>query len=230
MIKNQENIISVIVPVLHITPELHMVRNHIQQATTPMEVLLIVDASVQETIPLSPNEIRVNIAKRGRGSALAEGIRQSTGDIIIFVHADTLLPKDWDIAIRNALADQQVIGGGFSHIFDSQNGYLHLITDPPSLRLNVFHEIWGEQAMFVRSPFIKQHISEIDLPIMEDVQLSKLMNKNGEVVILKETVITSATTFLTRGLLRHTFRIAKARIWYRVGGDPQKIYEYYYKK
>jgi hypothetical protein len=65
---------------------------------------------------------------------------------------------------------------------------------------------------------------------MEDVQLSKLMNKNGKVVILKETVITSAATFLARGLLRNTFRVAKARLWYAVGGDPQKIYEYYYKK
>jgi len=227
---SQQNIISVIVPVLHLSPELPIVRNHIQRATTPIEILLIVDTSVQETIQLSPNEKRVNISKRGRGIALAEGIRQSTGDIIIFVHADTLLPYGWDIAIRNTLTDKQVIGGGFSHIFDSENGYLRFLTRRPSLRLNLYREIWGEQAMFVRSQFIKQNISKIELPIMEDVQLSKLMNKNGKVVILKETVITSAATFLVRGLLRNTFRVAKARLWYAVGGDPQKIYEYYYKK
>jgi glycosyltransferase involved in cell wall biosynthesis len=227
---SQQNIISVIVPVLRLSPELSIVRNHIQRATTPIEILLVVDTSVQETIQLSPNEKRVNISKRGRGIALAEGIRQSTGDIIIFVHADTLLPYGWDIAIRNALTDKHVIGGGFSHIFDSENGYLRFLTRRPSLRLNLYREIWGEQAMFVRSQFIKQNISKIELPIMEDVQLSKLMNKNGKVVILKETVITSAATFLVRGLLRNTFRVAKARLWYAVGGDPQKIYEYYYKK
>jgi glycosyltransferase involved in cell wall biosynthesis len=227
---SQQNIISVIVPILYLSPVLPIVRNHIQRATTPIEILLVVDTSVHETIQLLPNEKRVNISKRGRGIALAEGIRQSTGDIIIFVHADTLLPYGWDIAIRNALTDKQVIGGGFSHTFDSENGYLQFLARRPQPRLNLFREIWGEQAMFVRSQFIKQNISKIELPIMEDVQLSKLMNKNGKVVILKETVITSAATFLARGLLRNTFRVAKARLWYGVGGDPKKIYEYYYKK
>lgn len=226
----KHSIISVIVPVLHVSPELSIVRTHIQQATTPIEILLIVDTSVKETIPLFSNEKIVWLDKRGRGIALAEGVRHASGDIIIFVHADTLLPKNWDTAIRIALKDEQVIGGGFSHTFDSENGYLNLLTALPSLRSDVFHELWGEQAMFVRAPFVKRHISEIELPIMEDVQLSKIMNKNGKVVVLKETVITSASTFLTRGLFRNTLHVAKSRLWYAVGGDPQKIFEYYYKK
>ena len=124
---------------------------------------------------------KVSLSVTGRRITLAEGIRQSTGDIIIFVHTDTILPKGWDIAIRNALADNQVIGGGFSHTLDNKNGYLRFLTHSPTLRIQLFHELWGEQAIFVRSRFVKQHISKIEiLPIMEDVQLAKLMNKNSK--------------------------------------------------
>lgn len=224
-------IISVVVPILRISPELSRVRNSIQQATTPIEVLLVVDPAEQETIQLFPNEKKVTISVRGRGMALAEGIRQSIGDIIIFVHADTILPEGWDVVIRNALTDKQVIGGGFSLTFDIKNEYLHFLTLRQRLRIYLFRELWGDQAIFVRSQFVKQYISEIEvLPIMEDVQLSKLMSKNGKVIILKETVVTSSATFLQHGLFRNTYRIIKVRLWYELGGDPNKIYEYYYKK
>jgi hypothetical protein len=226
-----QQIISVVIPILHITPELSRVRNAIQTATTPIEVLLIVDPAEQETIPLFPNEKKVTISGRGRGIALAEGIRQSIGDIIIFVHADTILPIGWDLAIRNALTDTQVIGGGFSLTFDIENNYLHFLTLRQQLRIYLFHELWGDQAIFVRSHFVKQQISKIAiLPIMEDVQLSKLMSKNGKVIRLKEAVVTSAATFREHGLLRNTYRIIKVRLWYELGGDPKKIYDYYYKK
>ena len=227
----KKNIISVVVPILRITPELSQVRNAIQTATTPIEVLLVVDPAEQETIQLFPNEKRVTPSERGRGMALAEGIRHSTGESIIFVHTDTLLPKGWDTAIRNALADNKVIGGGFSLDFDKKSEYLHFLTLRHTLRIYLFHELWGDQAIFVRSPFVKQHISKIEaLPIMEDVQLSKLMNKNGKVIILKDTVVTSAATFLKYGLVWNTIRIIKVRLWYEIGGDPKKIYDYYYKK
>jgi glycosyltransferase involved in cell wall biosynthesis len=226
-----QQIISVVIPILHITPELSRVRNAIQTATTPIEVLLIVDPAEQATIPLFPNEKKVTISGRGRGRALAEGIRQSIGDIIIFVHADTILPPGWDLAIRNALTDTQVIGGGFSLTFDVENNYLHFLTLRQQLRIYLFRELWGDQAIFVRSHFVKQQISKIAvLPIMEDVQLSKLMSKNGKVIRLKEAVVTSAATFRKHGFLRNTYRIIKVRLWYELGGDPQKIYDYYYKK
>ena len=135
----KKNLISVVVPILRITPELSQVRNAIQTATTPIEVLLVVDPAEQEKIQLFPNEKRITPSERERGMALAEGIRHSTGDSIIFVHADTLLPEGWDKAIRKAFTDKQVIGGGFSHTFDNKNGYLRFLTHSPTLRIQRFH-------------------------------------------------------------------------------------------
>jgi hypothetical protein len=65
---------------------------------------------------------------------------------------------------------------------------------------------------------------------MEDVRLSNWMKKNGNVVLLKSKVTTSSETFIKYGLIRNTIRIIKARIWYLVGYDLQKIFDYYYQK
>lgn len=56
------------------------------------------------------------------------------------------------------------------------------------------------------------------------------MNQYGRVVILKETVVTSASTFVAHGMLRNTLRIIKVRLWFGLGRDPQEIYDYYYSK
>lgn len=63
---------------------------------------------------------------------------------------------------------------------------------------------------------------------MEDVRLSKLMNKKGRVIVLKEKVTTSASDFVKYGWFRNSLRTFKARVWYALGGNPQKIFDYYY--
>jgi hypothetical protein len=75
---------------------------------------------------------------------------------------------------------------------------------------------------------MKQHLLEFEIPMMEDVRLTMMMKKQGKVVLLKETVITSAATFRKYGLLHNSMRILLVRLWYGVGRNPEKIYEYYY--
>ena len=75
---------------------------------------------------------------------------------------------------------------------------------------------------------IKPHTEVMNVPIMEDVRLSGFLSKQGRVVLLKEKVITSSATFIRYGLLRHTYRIIKCRLWYALGGNPVNIYHYYY--
>ena len=88
--------------------------------------------------------------------------------------------------------------------------------------------MWGDRAIFIRSHILKDRTQFMNVPLMEDVKLSGFMKKQGNVVMLKEKAITSADTFIKYGLLRNTFRIIKCRLWYALGGDPEKIYSYYY--
>jgi hypothetical protein len=229
--KNMPELLSVVVPIHTTYPELRQMRAALQHATSPFEVLLVIQENLKQSLgPPLPHEKIIVTSKEGRGHVLAEGIREATGDTIVFVHADTILPNNWDHAITEALKDEAVIGGGFSLTMDETNGYLKLLVVLSDFMFHFHRELWGDRALFVRSAFIRQHLPEFEIPMMEDVRLTALMKEHGKVVLLEEKVITSAATFRKYGLLRNTIRILLVRLWYKVGRDPQKIYEYYYEK
>jgi hypothetical protein len=230
-LKGSPRMISVVVPIHVMFPEVSQVRTAIQSATTPLEVLLVVNETLEHNIsPITHNEKIILTNKIGRGNVLAQGARNASGDIIIFVHADTILPKNWDCAVIQALANEKVIGGGFSLVMDEASAYLKFLIALSDFLFHFTHELWGDRALFVRSSFVKQHVADLEIPMNEDIRLTAMMKKNGRVVLLKETVITSAATFRKYGLFHNTVRILLVRLWYGVGRDPQKIYEYYYNR
>ncbi len=227
--ETQPRLISVVVPIHILLPELDRMRAAIQKARHPFEVLLAVQGPLVQAVgPMLPHEKLIITAMQGRGTVLSEGAKQASGDIIVFLHADTILPDGWDHAVLQAMDDQRVIGGGFSLAMDEPKAYLKFLIFLSKLLFYSFHELWGDRALFVRSSFMKQHLGEFAIPMMEDVRLTTLMKKEGKVVLLKETVTTSARTFRKYGLLHNTLRILLVRLLYGVGRDPQKIYEYYY--
>ena len=229
MIKTSPRLLSVVVPIHTMYPVLDQVRAAIQRATTPYEVFLVTQETLAKNLgPVLPHEKIIITSKKGRGLVLAEGARQASGDIIVFLHADTILPDKWDSAIIESVSDQRVIGGGFSLAMDEASAYLKLLIALSKILFYFFHELWGDRALFVRSSFMKQHLLEFEIPMMEDVRLTMMMKKQGKVVLLKEMVITSAATFRKYGLLHNSMRILLVRLWYGVGRNPEKIYEYYY--
>ena len=229
--KDIPELLTVVVPVHLLFPELAQVRASLQRATSPCEVLLVVPEPLKHSIgQLLPRERLIASSKKGRGQMLAEGVRQARGTIIVFVHADTILPDHWDHAILGSLRDEDVIGGGFSLTMDTTNGFLRLLIKLSDLLFLITGELWGDRALFVRASFVTQHLKEFEIPMMEDVRLTLLMQKVGKVVLLKQKVVTSARTFRAYGLLFNAVRVLLVRLWYGVGRDPQKIYDYYYRQ
>jgi glycosyltransferase involved in cell wall biosynthesis len=220
-----------VVPFHKSTAGLKSLRQQLNLVKTPIEVILVIDRKLEGLIEKKkPYEKIISVRNRGRGYNFAEGVRNTTGDILIFLHSDTRLPPKWDILIRKALLQEEVIGGAFSLEFDYKTNYLKLSYFIAKLFYLISGELWGDRAIFVRSKFLKDNLSIIEVPIMEDVRLSRLMNKKGRVVLLKEKVTTSFSTFLQFGWVFNSLRILKARVWYALGGDPHKIFNYYYSR
>jgi len=113
-------------------------------------------------------------------------------------------------------------------MFDRSHPYLDLLTFLSDLLFKFTGEMWGDRAIFARSEILKDPTLNIDVPIMEDFILSRFMRKKGRVIMLKEKVVTSSGTFLKNGMLWNTIRIIKCRLWFALGGNLQKIYNYYY--
>ncbi|MFX1521631.1 MAG: glycosyltransferase [Promethearchaeota archaeon] len=226
-----KSLISLVVPFHESTACLESLRQQLNLVKTPIEVILVIDKKLESVIEKKkPYERIVSINNKGRGYNFAEGVRNATGDIIVFLHSDTRLPPRWDILIRNALLQDEVVGGAFSLKFDYANNSLKVSYFIGKLLYLITGELWGDRTIFIRSKFIKDNLSVLEVPIMEDVRLSRWMNTKGRVVVLKENVTTSFSAFLKFGWVHHSLRILKARMWYALGGDPHKIFNYYYSR
>lgn len=221
--------ISVVIPISNPKAYFDKVRERVASAATLIEVIYVINNNLDiEIIKKYHYEKVINCKTPGRGHACSEAIRLVKGEYTIILHADTILPIGWDKSVINALTDVKVAGGGFSLKFDNKHLYLKFLIFLSNVFFRLTRELWGDRAIFLRSDILKNQLKLINVPIMEDVILSRLMNKSGKVVMLKEAVTTSADNFLNFGLLRHTFRIAVCRIWYGLGGNLEKVYNYYY--
>lgn len=223
--------ISVIIPIHESTLKLNKLREQFAQVKYPIEVILVVNKNLKTNIIKNYAHEKVIAAKRkGRGFSLVEGAHHAKGDIILFLHADTILPSNWGEAIKIAMDNDNIIGGSFSLCFDEDNKYLKFLIFLLRILFLTKKEIWGDHAIFIRSQFLKEALQVMNIPLMEDISLSNFMKKKGKVIMLKDKVTTSAKAFKRYGLLGNTFRITKTRLMYALGKNPEEIYEYYYTK
>jgi glycosyltransferase involved in cell wall biosynthesis len=220
--------ISVIIPVHKECLQLALLRKMVN-VEKGAELIFV----VQNQIPFYPekntdNEFFVFSDKKGRGNNLMLGLNMAQGDIIFIVHADTILPDNWYETITACMKKEGAVGGGFHLKFDKTNNFLNLLIWLSDCLYYFTGEMWGDRAIFIRSDLIKVNTEVINVPIMEDVRLSRFMRKTGKVKMLKECIVTSSDTFLRRGIFMHTYKILRCRLLYAFGADLNKIYDSYY--
>lgn len=230
--------ISVIISMHTITVQFKKLQSQLRQEKKNIEIIYVfsVDAvkeiitrGLKEELSEQSNELVLINNKKGRGYAIFKGIERAQGEIILIVHADTILPKNWYDVIERTMEDKRVVLGGFSHKFDLPSRYLRLLVLFSDWLFYLTRELWGDRALFVRKNILDQCcLDAINVPIMEDVRLSHCMRAHGRIVLLKESVITSARAFIKNGKIGHTLRIGGTRLRYTLGMDLKKIYDYYY--
>lgn len=226
-----KEMITVIIPVHESTLGANKLRKQFAQVDIPIEVIFVVNKNLKTNMSKKHIHEKIIIAeKTGRGFSLIEGARHAKGEIILFLHSDTMLPSNWSKAIRTAMANDDVVGGVFSLSFDKESKYQNLIILFAKFLFLVKKEMYGDHAIFIRSKFLKGALQVMNVPIMEDIRLSSYMKKKGKIVMLKERVITSSEAFEKHGLLGNTFRIIRTRFMYSLGKNPEEIYKYYYTK
>jgi glycosyltransferase involved in cell wall biosynthesis len=222
--------LSVIVPIHKHHSQLELIRDTVRTTTIPTELVIVVNN------PKLENDIQARYAHErvvrcrciGRGYAFLTGIQYAQGEVILLLHADTTLPRDWSTAILTALENQKCVGGGFSLSFDNSTLFLKLLVMLSNIRFSLTGVMFGDRAIFSRADILKKCLTSLNVPIFEDVQLSQCLRKRGTTVLLKTHVVTSAEAFHMRGMWNHLRRILKCQLWYALGGDLEKIYRYYY--
>jgi rSAM/selenodomain-associated transferase 2 len=160
---------------------------------------------------------------RGRASQLNAGARAARGAVLLFLHADTVLPPGAPAAVAAALADPRVVGGGFRHRFSRRGVLLRLISLYATARSLLRGVHYGDQAMFVRRSVFETLGGFPDIPLFEDLELSRALRARGRVATLPLAARTSARRLEQRGLVRTAVRFGWIKARYALGAAPRDL-------
>jgi rSAM/selenodomain-associated transferase 2 len=170
---------------------------------------------------------RVMSAPRRRARQLEAGYRAANGDAVLFLHADTRLDPGWDAALRGALADPRAAGGAFRLRFASERPVYRLIEAGVRLRARALGLPYGDQALFVRRKVLDAAGGVPDVPIFEDLDLTRIIRAAGRLVLLPVRARTSARRYRRRGVARTVLRNNLALAAWGLGLDRDRVAAWY---
>lgn len=198
-------LISIIIPVLN---EENFIQNTLQNINNyaEVEILVIDGGSKDKTVELA-QQMGVKVFKSpqiGRANQMNFGASIAQGEILLFLHADTLLPQGYTTIIRETLAKPQTIAGAFSLKIDGQEKGLRIIEMLVKLRCYLFSLPYGDQAIFLKKTVFEEIGGFPKQPIMEDYQLILNLKKQGRITISPLSVETSARRWQKLGIVKTT--------------------------
>ncbi len=218
--------VSVIIPTLNEADE---IARAVRAIGEDAEVIVAdggsTDSTVETAARLGAEVIR---SSPGRGPQMDSGARNATGDVLLFLHADTLLPQGWHGSIQRALEDKDIVAGGFSLSIDSGLRRFRLVEFLANLRSRRLNLIYGDQSIFVRKAAFFEVGGFGKLPLMEDVDCVKRLSKIGRVVTLGERVLTSPRRWEQGGVVKNTVKNWLFLALYHTGVSPARLYRWYY--
>ncbi len=154
-----------------------------------------------------------------RGQRLAAAAALARGDVLLFLHADTLLPEGWREAVEGALA-AGAVGGAFRLAFDGGGRRLAIVAAVANLRTRLTRVPYGDQAPFVRKDVYTRLGGHAPWPLLEDVDLFLRLRRAGRIALLPDRVATSPRRYLARGVLRTVLSNRSILARWRLGASP----------
>ncbi|MFQ5543349.1 MAG: TIGR04283 family arsenosugar biosynthesis glycosyltransferase [Nitrospiria bacterium] len=164
---------------------------------------------------------------RSRAVQMNEGARQATGQILLFLHADSRLPSDAIPAIQDQLANPSIVGGAFHLQIEASHLFLKMISWMANLRSNYLKLPYGDQGYFVRRTVFEEIGGYPPLPLLEDVAFFRRLRKKGNIILLKERVLTSPRRWHKKGMVYTSFRNILILVLYFTGVSPTRLAKWY---
>ena len=165
---------------------------------------------------------RVIDAPRGRAAQMNAGAALAQSEILLFLHADTVLPNDALDQIAAAL-DAGKLWGRFDVRIDGSHPMLPVIARMMNARSRLSGIATGDQAIFVRRQAFQEVGGFPDIPLMEDIALSRTLKRLGRPACLSTTVLTSGRRWEKHGVLRTIVLMWRLRLAYFFGADPARL-------
>lgn len=165
----------------------------------------------------------------GRGAQMRLGAEHATGDVLLFVHADSWLPAHAGRALLDCLRDPTVVAGGFWKRFHNPPLSLRGSRWKCAVRLLLGRRIAGDQGLFVRRAALDAVGGVPGIPLMEEFELCRRLRRRGRLALADATIVTSARRFQQLGILRTYWRMWWVTTLYRLGRPAHELAHFYNK-
>ncbi len=219
--------LSVIIPVLN---EADTIAQTLLSLQTPgVEIILVDGGSTDNTVEIAQNRgVKVIFSPEpGRAMQMNTGANYATADTLLFLHADTQLPPNYPQQVKETLDQPQTVAGAFQLQINSNNWLLRLIEKGVNARSRFFQLPYGDQGIFLRKETFQTSGGFPILPIMEDFQFIKGLQKQGKIRLASASVLTSPRRWENLGVIRTTLINQMIIIGYFLGISPIKLKQWY---
>lgn len=220
--------ISVIVPVLNEEKTIGRCLKQFRQQSATHEIVVVDGGSRDNTAVVVrgfPGVKLVRESQKGRGRQMNRGAMAAKGDILLFLHADTLIPQEGLHMVEANMGRVNVVAGSFSLCFDHQDLFLKLFARLS--RINHILFTYGDQGLFIARHTFESLGGFAEIPLMEDVEIQNRLRKIGRFVKLSPCVVTSARRFLFKGIVCQQLLNTGLVLLYHAGVSPFRLKRFY---
>jgi len=223
--------LSIIIPVLNEEKSINGFLKNLQTLRTGGHELIVVDGGSQDQTEHCCNGLCDVFlgAEKGRALQMNEGASQASGEVLLFLHADTVLPNNVDLLIEKTLRKPECIWGRFDIKLTGSSILFSLIALLMNIRSRLSGIATGDQAIFVKTEAFRRLGGYERIPLMEDIAISKQLKRIASPVCLKEKVVTSSRRWEENGTLKTIVLMWRLRLAYFLGADPKVLVEKYYR-
>jgi rSAM/selenodomain-associated transferase 2 len=220
-------LISIIIPALNEARSIGATLDAAARVRGRVETIVVDGGSADATALVARERgARVVTSVRGRGAQMHAGACEARGEVLWFLHADTLAPVDAAERIASALEDARTVGGNFRLRFDGERRAAVFLTwlYPQLRRLGL---AYGDSAIFVRREAYERAGGFKPFPIFEDLDLLRALRKQGRFVQAEAFVVTSSRRFEGHSFTLTFARWSLLQTLYWLGVSPHTLARFY---
>ena len=216
--------LSVIIPVLNEAAGIRSQLEALQLLRAKGATVIVVDGGSEDSTAerAGPLVDLVTYSPRGRAVQMNAGARASSGEVLLFLHADTALPCSAFERIHEVIRSG-AIWGRFDVRIDGTHPLLRIVERMMNWRSRLSGIATGDQAIFVRREVFERIGGYPELPLMEDIVLSKTLKRIAPPACLRECVVTSGRRWESHGLMRTILLMWRLRTEFYFGADPDEL-------
>ena len=213
--------LSAIVPVVNNERTIVAVLKALRVGAPQAEIVVVEGGGTDSGVELARTRCdKIVKAPAGRARQMNAGAAVSTGDVLAFVHPDTIVPPTFGADIEAALADPEVLGGSFDLELDHRSPLMRMVAAAINLRSRLTRVAGGAHAIFMRRSVFEQLSGFAEIDFCEDLEMSRRLKRLGRIASLSSRVVTPARRWRQEGIPETAVRLSLIRLLFMLGVNP----------